>query len=94
MNKNVPLKYYQKKANFDEVNDPHLHFTVTCLKSSLDPVIDVSFANCLHDPSLPRDVSFFKGTLSDFRYILNNLNETVEDIEAVHKMCNNHDWNV
>lgn len=94
MNKNVPLKYYQKKANFDEVNDPHLHFTVTCLKSSLDPVIDVSLENCLKTIDVPRHISFFKGTLSEFRYILDNLNESVEDIESIHKMCNNHDWNV
>lgn len=94
MNKNVPLKYYQKKANFDEVSDPHLHFTVTCLKSSLDPIIDVTFENYTKDINMSGNISFFKGTLSEFRYILDNLNESVEDIESIHKMCNNHDWNV
>ena len=94
MNKNVPLKYYPKKTNFDEVSDPHLHFTVTCLKSSLDPIIDVTFENYTKDINMSGNVSFFKGTLSEFRYILDNLNESVEDIESIHKMCNNHDWNV
>lgn len=94
MNKNVPLKYYPKKANFDEVSDPHLHFTVTCLKSSIDPIINVTFENYTKDINMSGNVSFFKGTLSEFRYILDNLNESVEDIESIHKMCNNHDWNV